>query len=693
MKTQSILLFVVIIATALLYVPSLKNDFNNWNDSTYITSNSNIELKGENIKQSFLQGEYYGEYAPLTALSYSFIHKHFGGSAKPHIVFNLMVHLCNTLLLFVFLSLLIKNPWVALFTTVLFALHPIQAGSVACVSGRSNMLYVLFMLLSLILYLRWWNSSHKKWLSYSASLLFALLAGISGAQALALPVIILLISAYGNTPIKNKRFLYSLMPFIVIALLLSVQVIANYQFQSGYFIDGIYITSELPLYLVFVFKLYGIVESLWLLIIPGNHSVVSPYPDFMGSYHITIYMYLYIGLFAGLLFLFFRYALKNKLLVFGFTLYAVSIISSILFKPGGYGLLHTELVYFAAAGGFILISLLITTALKHKILKPVVIVLFSVYLIVSCAFTFKQTQIYKNSFWMWNDVTKNHPGFYLAYERRANYYLSEGNHTLAIEDYKTAIKLNPGMDMLRINLANAYNIAGEYHQAVSLFSEMIHNNPSVEAYFNRANSYLFLQEYDKAIDDLNQAIRMKPDYSEAYNDRGVAHEKKGLMDNALEDYLKAFAIDNKNYLACFNCAKLYGNTGEYATSLDYINKTIKLNDKYAPAYNVRGILLAHLEKTDEAFEDFSKAIEIDSNFAEAYNNRGSVYYNKGQMDKAIADYTKAAEIAPGFAEAFNNRGAAYIAVGETEKACSDFTIAAQIGHYDAKENLTKFCSE
>ncbi|HPG73971.1 MAG TPA: tetratricopeptide repeat protein, partial [Bacteroidales bacterium] len=73
--------------------------------------------------------------------------------------------------------------------------------------------------------------------------------------------------------------------------------------------------------------------------------------------------------------------------------------------------------------------------------------------------------------------------------------------------------------------------------------------------------------------------------------------------------------------------------------------------------------------------------------------RGSVYYNKGQMDKAIADYTKAAEIAPGFAEAFNNRGAAYIAVGETEKACSDFTIAAQIGHYDAKENLTKFCTE
>ena len=151
-RKELALLVLLLFITALLYFPALENKFNNWDDYPYITHNPNIELNKENVSKSFITGEPHGMYAPLTALSLSVTHHFYQLDPKPYILTNLILHLCNVLLLFVFLSMIGSSPFVPVLSAALFALHPANAEVVAYASGRRDVLYVFFYLLCLIFY-------------------------------------------------------------------------------------------------------------------------------------------------------------------------------------------------------------------------------------------------------------------------------------------------------------------------------------------------------------------------------------------------------------------------------------------------------------------------------------------------------------------------------------------------------------
>ena len=69
---------------------------------------------------------------------------------------------------------------------------------------------------------------------------------------------------------------------------------------------------------------------------------------------------------------------------------------------------------------------------------------------------------------------------------------------------------------------------GQYEAAVSDYDEAIRMNPDyVGAYINRGFANYELGRHEAAIADCNEAIRMKPDYAEAYNNRGAANAELG----------------------------------------------------------------------------------------------------------------------------------------------------------------------
>ena len=96
-----------------------------------------------------------------------------------------------------------------------------------------------------------------------------------------------------------------------------------------------------------------------------------------------------------------------------------------------------------------------------------------------------------------------------------------------------------------------------------------------------------------------------------------------------------------------------------------------------------GIAYYELGKHQQAIKDFNQAIRLDPKFAEAYNNRGIAYgKGKGQYGQAIADYTKAIELNPKYADAFYNRGIGYINLGKKDRACDDWRKACELGDCD-----------
>jgi len=143
---------------------------------------------------------------------------------------------------------------------------------------------------------------------------------------------------------------------------------------------------------------------------------------------------------------------------------------------------------------------------------------------------------------------------------------------------------------------------------------------SAAAYLQRGDQYSAAQEYDLAIADYTAAIRLNPDYAEAYNNRGLAYSLKGKnnMPQAIADYSQA----------------------------------IRLRPDYAYAINNRGVAYMASGHPDEALQDFNLAIQLQPGFTQAHSNRGNYYVRANRLDLAIPDLMIALGIPIALAVAF-----------------------------------------
>ena len=232
---------------------------------------------------------------------------------------------------------------------------------------------------------------------------------------------------------------------------------------------------------------------------------------------------------------------------------------------------------------------------------------------------------------------------------------------------------------LRAELAfqqgNVLMMLGQMDKAIEVYSRAIKLNPNyADAYNNRGVTYVEKGNLDHAIEDFNTAIDLKPNYA-AYNNRGLAYDKKGEFNRAIEDYTKVIDL-NPNYTETYNSrGNAYDKKGEFDKAIEDFNTAILLNPDYANAYSNRGRTHGSKGEFDKAMIDFGKAIKLDPKLAGAYNNRGNVCHHKGEFDKAIEDFNTAIELKPNDVNAYNNRGNAYGHKGEFDKAIEDYNTA------------------
>ncbi|MFI4997894.1 MAG: tetratricopeptide repeat protein, partial [Hyphomicrobiales bacterium] len=105
---------------------------------------------------------------------------------------------------------------------------------------------------------------------------------------------------------------------------------------------------------------------------------------------------------------------------------------------------------------------------------------------------------------------------------------------------------------------------------------------------------------------------------------------------------------------------------------------IRLDPRFAGAYEGRGLTLSRKGDQDRALSDLDEAIRLDPSRASAFLDRGVVYARKGDYRRAIAEYEEAMRLKPDFALAFNNRGWAYRKLGDAERALEDANTAIRL---------------
>jgi tetratricopeptide (TPR) repeat protein len=123
----------------------------------------------------------------------------------------------------------------------------------------------------------------------------------------------------------------------------------------------------------------------------------------------------------------------------------------------------------------------------------------------------------------------------------------------------------------------------------------------------------------------------------AFYHRGLAYDDKGQYDRAIEDYDQAIRL-NSNYAQAFkNRGTDYNDKGQYDRAIKDLDQAIRLDPNYAVAFNNRGEAYRSKGQYDRAIEDFDQAIRLNPNDAQAFNNRGAAYGQKGQYGPAIEE--------------------------------------------------------
>jgi lipoprotein NlpI len=127
----------------------------------------------------------------------------------------------------------------------------------------------------------------------------------------------------------------------------------------------------------------------------------------------------------------------------------------------------------------------------------------------------------------------------------------------------------------------SYESNGNYDRAITDYSEAIRLNPAPVFFTRRGYVYHAKGEYDRAIADYNEAIRINPEYVNAYTDRGFAHFTKGDYDRAIVEYTEAIRLDQRHAISYRNRAIAYLYAGFYGKAQSDLKAAIQLMPKDA----------------------------------------------------------------------------------------------------------------
>lgn len=166
--------------------------------------------------------------------------------------------------------------------------------------------------------------------------------------------------------------------------------------------------------------------------------------------------------------------------------------------------------------------------------------------------------------------------------------------------------------------------AGDYPNAIEMFTSALRLSLGdlAKAALYRGICYAYLENYDQAFADFNQALRHDIYLADAYNERGSIYQMRGDFHAALEDYNHALHIDDRHYAAYYNRGLTLEELGHYPEAEHDLSQAIDLNPSIAPAYEVRGRIRALLEDYGGAITDLQRYLRMGG--GREYDNHSEV---------------------------------------------------------------------
>jgi tetratricopeptide (TPR) repeat protein len=256
-----------------------------------------------------------------------------------------------------------------------------------------------------------------------------------------------------------------------------------------------------------------------------------------------------------------------------------------------------------------------------------------------------------------------------------NLYAAKFDYLHAFENYDRAMNTAPDDPVVYDNRGTALEGLGRHDEAIADFSRAIVLDPhDTAAYSNRATANLAAKRPDLAISDLDYVVRADPANGLAFYDRGMAYELQHEFDQARADY-REVARRMPSYAPASAALGRLDSKVDPQLALAEFSDAVRLDPK-SPALRARALLYLSLAEPERALPDLDQVIATDGSDDIAWANRGVAKSRLGNFAGAIADCTRAIQLAPTVANRVN-RGNAYATLHRDAEALADFDMALQ----------------
>lgn len=465
-KNKNLVLFVVIffVTSVLQYSLSLGNGFV-WDAEVAFTEDPTIR-KLSDLDRAFteppfknfpVEGQNLGSleyYRPLIKTLHIFEYQVFADNPVGYKAVNILLNAIVVALFFVFVLSAIKNIYVAVPATALYAVNPARAEAVYWTYADGYLIAALFCLIALIAYQR-----DRLWLA----LLAFTMALLSHETAIMLPMVVLLYAWLIEQRIDWKGYVPAFAFFGVILIYIAIRtmVIGSVPFTQ---LEPLTWLNSVVVMLQRFVKIFFIPDA-----------TITLYPDyFFSEFTIEVMVsYLMLAVFIGVgVFLFY----KRRNYLFWYLWFFVWLAVS--FNLGEFGsFLMSDKILYLAAGGFAVIIGLIANEFSSRQRKTAY-VLIGVLAAVHAGMVFAKGPYWRNTKVYLEKAIEFTPGFYLAHYSLGYAYVKEQDYDRALAQFNLTIEADPAFSLAHNNIGNIYFMKREYDKALVSWQRAIETDPA-----------------------------------------------------------------------------------------------------------------------------------------------------------------------------------------------------------------------
>ncbi|MDP2921927.1 MAG: tetratricopeptide repeat protein [Candidatus Omnitrophota bacterium] len=507
-------ILILISAAAAVYAPALNTPFQ-FDDVKRIVGQAQVE--NLDLADIF----HYSKSRFLLYLTLA-LNYHFGGYGVFgfHLV-NLVIHIISSLAVFalgiiVFNSPRLKNQalsrhsrMLAFFSSMIFALHPMQTESVTYIWQRAESMTGMFYLLAIFLYakFRLASAARPRFMFYAACLLSIILCSFTKPNSVTLPAAILLFEAcFLSRSIKDfKGSLKYLAPILLFILLPAA--LAKFDVGENKGVSVRFDSYYLPYYYT---KLRVLANSLWLMFAPFNQTIEH---DFSWSASLvnpisTLYSAAALLSLALAGILSFR---RRVLIAFSVMWFYLTLsVTTILFLDD---LFFEHYLYLPIFGfSLVLPALGMEIADNFKLDKKWLAACLIILLAAYSYGTYSRNLVWKTEITLWEDAVKKAPLNARAHYTLGVYYFREHRNNEALREYELSLKLKPEYPEAYYRLGEYYFDSGAIDKSIYNYKKALDMNPDFfEAYVNLGNAYMGSGQNKDALACFKNALRLTVD--------------------------------------------------------------------------------------------------------------------------------------------------------------------------------------